>query len=49
MTQSHPDPESPRPPGVPERDLKIPIDEGDTQVPDGADVQPDAGTVEPPD
>jgi hypothetical protein len=50
MTQSpHPDPEPPRPPGVPERDLDIPIDTGETQVPDDTDVQPDAGTVEPPD
>jgi hypothetical protein len=50
MTQSpQPDPEPPRPPGVPERDLDVPFDSDDAQVPDGEDVQPEAGTVEPPD
>lgn len=50
MTQSpQPDPEPPRPPGAPDLDLEIPVDSDNATVPDGEDVQPGAGTVEPPD
>jgi hypothetical protein len=45
-----PDPEPPRPPGAPDRDLLLPVETTDPpEVPDDEDVAPGAGTVEPPD
>jgi hypothetical protein len=51
MTESQqPDPEPPRPPGSPHLDLDIPIDPGDgARTPGNEDVEPEAGTIEPPD
>jgi hypothetical protein len=52
MTEPHTDPESPRPPGVPDLEVELPVDEdGD----EGGDDQPgnlpadDGDTMEPPD
>jgi len=55
MTDPHaapePDPEPPRPPGMPDLDVEVPYGEGDDQPGNlpGEDVAPDAGTMEPPD
>jgi hypothetical protein len=53
MTEPHADPEPPRPPGVPDLEVELPVDErGDDQpgnVPAADDVDADAGTMEPPD
>jgi hypothetical protein len=53
MTEPQPQPEAPRPPGAPDVDLDVPVDEGgDDQpgnVPADDDVEPGAGSMEPPD
>jgi hypothetical protein len=44
----HLDPQPPRPPGTPELDLDVPIDVGEQErPPEGEDVEPGAGGVEP--
>ncbi len=55
MTEpQQPDPEPPRPPGTPDREVDLPMDPdtdttGGRDVPGNEDVQPEAGTIEPPD
>jgi hypothetical protein len=51
MTEPHADPEPPRPPGVPDLEVELPVDEGGDDQPGNvpADDDPDAGTTEPPD
>ncbi|MEJ3657305.1 hypothetical protein WEH80_30510 [Actinomycetes bacterium KLBMP 9759] len=57
MTERVLDPEPPRPPGVPDLDLDIPLpgegdestDEKGERNPTNEDVEDDAGTAEPPD
>jgi hypothetical protein len=51
MTEPRPDPEPPRPPGVPDLEVELPVDEGGDDQPGNvpADDDPDADTTEPPD
>jgi hypothetical protein len=51
MTEpQQPDPEPPRAPGAPDREVDVPIDTGGgREVPGNEDVEPDAGVPEPPD
>lgn len=53
MTEPHaaPEPEPPRPPGMPDLDVDLPAGEDDDQPGNlpGEDVEPDAGAMEPPD